>query len=77
MQTGHENGIILVFVIFCLGVLLFFTWIVSLVDVLRNDFTNPSNKVIWMLMLIFLAPFGTILYQLFGKGQKRSRIAHR
>jgi len=72
MQTGHESGIVLIFIIFCLGVILFFTWIVSLIDVLKSEFSNNSNKVIWLLMLIFLAPFGTVLYQMIGKGQKRT-----
>lgn len=70
MRTEHETGVIMVFIVFCLGIVLFFTWIISLIDVLKSDFSNHSNKVIWLLMLIFLAPLGTVLYQMFGKGQK-------
>ena len=45
-------------------------WIYSLVDVIRSDFTNPRKKTMWILLLIFLAPLGTILYLIIGKSQK-------
>ncbi len=50
-------------------------WIFSLIDVIRSDFKNQNNKTIWMLLLIFLAPLGTILYQLIGKGQKQEYVS--
>jgi ABC-type multidrug transport system permease subunit len=45
-------------------------WIYSLVDVIRSDFTNPRKKTMWLLLLIFLAPLGTILYLMIGRSQK-------
>jgi ABC-type multidrug transport system permease subunit len=45
-------------------------WIYSLVDVIRSDFTNPRKKTMWLLLLIFLAPLGTILYLIMGRSQK-------
>jgi len=45
-------------------------WIYSLVDVVRSDFTNPKNKTTWLLLLIFLAPLGTIFYLMIGRSQK-------
>lgn len=45
-------------------------WIYSLVDVIRSDFTNPRKKTMWLLLLIFLAPIGTILYLIIGRSQK-------
>lgn len=44
-----------------------FLW--SLVDILRSEFTN-NNKIIWLLVVIFLNIFGAILYLLFGRKQK-------
>jgi hypothetical protein len=58
--------------IFLLGALiLFITWIVTIIDVIRSDFKNPSNKTVWILLLIFMAPLATILYQFMGGNQKR------
>jgi len=45
-------------------------WIYSLVDVIRSDFTNSRKKTMWLLLLIFLAPLGTILYLMIGRSQK-------
>jgi ABC-type multidrug transport system permease subunit len=45
-------------------------WIYSLVDVIRSNFTNPRKKTMWLLLLIFLAPLGTIFYLIIGRSQK-------
>jgi len=54
----------------CLGIAIFVLWIMSIVDVIKNDFQNPNNKIIWILLLLFIAPLATILYQLVGRNQK-------
>ena len=53
------------------AVFLFFiiAWIWSIVDILRNEFTG-YNKIIWILVLIFLPPIGVLLYLFIGKSQK-------
>lgn len=48
-------------------------WIAAIIDVIRSEFTNPSNKTTWILLLLFLAPFATILYQIIGKDQRKQR----
>jgi ABC-type multidrug transport system permease subunit len=45
-------------------------WIYSLVDVMRSDFKDPGDKTRWLLLLIFLAPLGTILYLIIGRSKK-------
>ena len=44
-------------------------WIVEIVDVVKRDFQEPNNKVIWLLVIIFLHFFGAILYYFIGKQQ--------
>ncbi len=53
------------------AVLLFFfiAWVWSIVDILKNEFTG-YNKLIWILVLIFLPPVGVLLYLFIGKNQK-------
>jgi O-antigen ligase len=44
-------------------------WLYCLVDVLRNSF-NGSEKLIWILVLLFVPFFGPLLYQLIGRNKK-------
>jgi len=41
----------------------------ALVDILKSEFTG-SNKIIWVLVVIFLPLLGSILYLAIGKKQK-------
>ena len=34
----------------------------SIIDVARHDFVKKDNKVIWLLINIFVAPIGPIIY---------------
>lgn len=56
------------------GVLLFLLvmgglFLIAFIDILRSDFLN-NNKLIWLLVVIFLPFLGPILYLLMGKKQK-------
>lgn len=53
-----------------IGFVLFMMWLAALIDVIRSNFRNPSNKTMWILLLIFLAPLGTVLYPFMARGQK-------
>ena len=44
-------------------------WIVALVDILRSEFQG-YNKLIWVVVVIFLPIVGSILYFIIGKSQK-------
>jgi len=43
--------------------------IVALVDVLRNNFKD-NDKIIWILLIIFLPILGAVLYFLIGRGKR-------
>jgi hypothetical protein len=53
-----------------IGIALFIAWIISIIDVLKNEFYQPNNKYIWIALLVFMPPLGAILYQTIGKNQK-------
>ena len=57
---------ILIILIFLFALLL---PIIALIDILRNEFTG-SNKIIWVLLVIFLPLLGTLLYFAIGVQQK-------
>jgi hypothetical protein len=44
-------------------------WIWALVDILKNEFSG-SNKLIWLLLVIFLPLVGVICYYFIGLKQK-------
>nr|WKN39407.1 PLD nuclease N-terminal domain-containing protein [Tunicatimonas sp. TK19036] len=52
---------------FLLGMLL---WLYALIDVLRSQFRKESDKIIWVLVVIFLQFLGAIIYLVVGKSQK-------
>jgi hypothetical protein len=44
-------------------------WLYALIDILKHEFTG-SNKVVWLLMVIFIPILGQILYFIIGQKQK-------
>ena len=43
--------------------------ILALLDILRSEFVG-NNKIMWVLIVIFMNIIGSILYFLIGKNQK-------
>lgn len=46
--------------------------LIALIDILRNDFKG-NDKIIWVLIVLFLPILGTILYFLIGASKKIKR----
>lgn len=44
-------------------------WVISLIDILKSRFEG-NDKIVWLLVLIFLGIPGMILYRVIGKKQK-------
>ncbi len=64
-----------VFVLFMLIIFLaiFIIWLIALIDILRSEFTG-YNKIIWILVVLFVPLLGAILYFIIGRKQKTSVI---
>jgi hypothetical protein len=45
-------------------------WIIALVDILKSNFKDSNNKILWVLVVILLPVIGSILYFIIGKNQK-------
>lgn len=43
--------------------------LIALVDILKNDFEG-NNKIVWVLVILFLWIIGAILYYFIGRHQK-------
>ena len=54
-----------------LGVLLILP-IIALVDVIRSEFRGSNDKLIWVVVILFLNFIGAILYYFIGRSQRIS-----
>ena len=44
--------------------------LIALIDILRNDFKGNNDKIVWVLVVIFLNILGSILYFAMGRKQR-------
>ena len=73
-----EAGILVMFAVVGSGILALAclaAWVWALVDILKNDFSG-LNKLIWLLLVIFLPLIGVILYYFIGREQKLSSLSN-
>ncbi len=49
---------------------LFIAWLYVVVDILRSEFKNNTDKMIWFLFIMFMPPLAVPLYFIIGKKQK-------
>ncbi len=60
-------GILAGLIAVCIAVLLFAFWIWMLVDCIRNERLNDTEKVVWALVIIFLHALGALICLLVGR----------
>lgn len=53
-----------------IGSFIFWAW--ALIDILKSDFKDSINKLIWLLVVFFLYALGALLYVIIGRNQKKS-----
>jgi len=62
---------------FLIGIGVFIVWVSTIVDIVRSDFTNPSNKTVWILLVVLLPILGMLLYFILGQSQKSRSKGYR
>lgn len=65
-MPGGPELLVILFIVLIPGIL----WIWALIDIIRSEFADSTNKIIWVLVIIFLPVIGALLYLLIGRGQK-------
>jgi hypothetical protein len=44
--------------------------LIALIDILRSRFKETNDKLIWVLIVLFLGIFGALLYLIIGRSQR-------
>lgn len=58
-----------------IGAAAFIIWIITFIDIIGSEFTNPMNKILWVLVVLSLGPLGILLYLLIGRSQKANCLS--
>jgi len=47
-------------------------WVLAIVEIIRSEFKDKTERIIWLLLVILLPFLGTVLYLMIGR---RSRLS--
>lgn len=59
----------LLLILLVLGIL-FLLPLIALVDVIRSNFRGSNDKLIWVIVILFLNVIGALLYLVIGRNQR-------
>lgn len=51
----------------------FLFWVIAVISIIRNEFPGTHDKLIWIVLVVFVPFIGTILYFAIGRSK---RIKH-
>jgi hypothetical protein len=54
-------------VVLAIAILVFVFWLMMLIDCIKNSSLSSNEKIIWVLVIIFLYALGALIYLLVGK----------
>jgi len=52
-----------------IGIAIFVFWIVMLVDCVKRKFKNDTDKIVWVLVIIFAGIIGALIYYFIVKSK--------
>lgn len=64
-------GLVFMLLFGIIGILGFMFWIWMIVDCATRDFRNDMNKVVWILIILFLNVLGAVIYYFSIKSKSR------
>ncbi len=63
-------GTIGILLVAALGIFFFIFWVSMLIDCIKRKFKNDNDRLIWVLVLIFLQALGAVIYYFVVKEKK-------
>jgi hypothetical protein len=67
--------LILLAISLAIAVIVFWFW--SLIDCIRNNDISSDERLIWVIVIIFLSIIGSIMYYLLGRKKKTEHRTHK
>ncbi len=68
-----SQEIIIILLIVAIPVFFIIPVVIALIDILKNEFEG-DNKIVWVLVVLFLGIIGAILYYFIGRKQKIKKL---
>jgi hypothetical protein len=65
--------ILFILIMVILGILAFVFWILMLVDCIKRKFKEDSEKIVWVLVIIFTQIIGALIYYFVIKTKDKRR----
>ena len=57
-------------IILVFGIATLALWLYALIDTLRSDFNTGTEKLIWLLVVLFLSFLGSLMYLTIGRKKR-------
>ncbi len=76
-QNTLQSLVFYIEILAVLGVFLFVIWMITIVDIVRNEFMSPSIKTVWLLLVLLLPLIGMLAYMFWGSPYKCIRVVAR
>lgn len=69
-------GVLFMLLLMLGGIALFVFWIWMLISCIRNDQISANERLIWVIVIVFLNIIGAVLYYFLGRGKKKKEKKH-
>ena len=56
---------LLVFGLIALAIFIF--WLLTILEIVNSEFTDPNSKIVWLLISILLGVLGAVIYRFAGR----------
>jgi uncharacterized BrkB/YihY/UPF0761 family membrane protein len=70
---GMVLGIVFVLIIVALSIFVFVFWILMLIDCLKRKYKESSDKIVWVLVIIFAQIIGALIYYFIVKVKDKKK----
>lgn len=66
-------GVIVGLIVLALAIAVFVFWILMLIDCVKRQFKGDSEKIVWVLVIIFTGIIGALIYYFIVKAKDKKR----
>jgi len=73
LGIGVLLALIFGLIIFALAIIVFVFWILMLVDCVKRNFKQDTEKIVWVLVIIFTGIIGALIYYFIVKAKDKHK----